>query len=66
MSTPTYGVGPAAEKMNVGPNVGVVAALQADGKVKVDGDVVFDPSEDKVARVNDDDPNIDYEAAVGL
>jgi len=60
----TYGVGPAAKKLNTGPAVDTVSVLQPDGSVKVDGKVVFDPSKDAV-EVNLPDPDIDYVAGVG-
>lgn len=60
-----YGVGDAADKMNVGPNTGVKAVLDNEGKVRVDGEVVFDPKEDLV-ELNMPDPEIDYASAVGL
>lgn len=62
--TKTYGVGPAAEKLNVGPATDTVSVLQADGSVKVDGKTVFDPAKDAV-EVNLPDPDIDYKAGVG-
>ena len=53
----TYGVGDAADKMNIGPNVGADSKLDAEGKVYDDGELVFDPKVDGV-RVRQDDPDI--------
>ena len=61
----TYGVGPAAEKMNRGPATSTESVLQADGSVKVDGKVVYDPAKDGL-ELRQDDPDIDYAAGVGI
>ena len=63
----TYGVGAAAYKMNTGPNVNVVAVLQADGSVKVGGSTVYNPATNGV-EIQQADPatGIDYAASVGL
>lgn len=61
----TYGVGPAATKMNVGPSHSVIAKLDAAGKVYVGGSVVYDPAVDGV-ELQQADPDIDYAEEVGL
>ena len=61
----TYGVGPAATKMNVGPAHSTISVLQADGSVKVGGAVVYDRPVDGV-ELRQADPDIDYAAGVGL
>lgn len=62
----TYGVGPGAEKLNVGPATGTNSKLNADGTVTdKDGEVVFDPKDDAV-ELKQADPDIDYVAGVGL
>lgn len=53
-STKTYGVGPAAEKANVGGLVNEETVLDAEGKTYVDGKLTFDPSADPIALIADD------------
>ena len=63
----TYGVGPAATKMNTGPNVNVDAVLTAAGVVKIGETTIFDPATHGVEQQNDDPAiGIDYAASVGL
>lgn len=45
--TKTYGVGPSAEKKNIGATDSTEARLHDDGSVTVDGKAVFDPADDK-------------------
>jgi len=54
MSTPTYGVGDSAEKLNIGATHSTVSRLADDGSVSVDDKKVFDPKEDSVAYKGDD------------
>jgi hypothetical protein len=63
----TYGVGSSAYKQNTGPNVNVVAVLQADGSVKVAGTTVYNPATNGV-EIQQADPatGINYAASVGL
>lgn len=52
--TKTYGVGPSAEKKNIGANHSTVARLHDDGSVTVDDKKVFDPKEDEFSLLEDD------------
>lgn len=66
MATENYGVGPSAEKMNVGLPHSQVSRMEPTGKVvDKDGETVFDPETDGL-KVRTDDPDIDYADEVGL
>lgn len=49
----TYGVGPAAKKLNIGATVNSVS-VQENGKVTDQDGVVFDPAVDKIALQQED------------
>lgn len=49
----SYGVGPAAKKLNIGATVNSVS-VQENGKVTDQSGVVFDPEVDKIALQQED------------
>jgi len=54
MSSETFGVGDAAEKLNIGATVNADSKLHDDGSVTDKGEKVFDPKEDAVKLIQKD------------
>lgn len=59
--TKTYGVGPSAEKLNIGASHSTVSVLHDDGTVTVDGKTVFDPSTDPI-EIDEQDGELSAQA----
>jgi hypothetical protein len=60
----TYGVGPSAEKKNVGQDINAFSRQDEYGKVYEDGDVVFDPTDDAIEIEQEDNAGQDDDERV--
>lgn len=50
----SFGVGPSAERRNVGPNKNMNSKMDARGRVYDDGVLVFDPTVNQIEQIQDD------------